>query len=181
MVPNLSKFQESSFWTGKKTLKICKNETKLPPFPSRLNNPYLYHLYLWFVMNYFNSSYGILWQVFLEGAASHPIHSLGYATGLAQKKCPNVIKSFNLSQLRASKCLWNVTKSSIKMNVPGFDNWHTSHMSICLFLLMYTWFWAWVTWHVCSFFSLRYFKVSVICLVLIILYCLKTYSYIFDL
>ena len=63
----------------------------------------------------------------------------------------------------------------------GFDNWCTSRKYLRLPLLAYAWFWTWVHWHVRSFFSLWFFKVLKIFLVFIILYCLKTYDYIFKL
>ena len=54
-------------------------------------------------------------------------------------------------------------------------------MYVCLLLLLYTWFWTGVLWHIRSFFYLWFFKVVRFFLFLIILYCLKTYYYIFDL
>ena len=56
----------------------------------------------------------------------------------------------------------------------GFNNCCMSHMYICLLLLTY----AWLTRLLI--FSLWFSKVFKIFLVLIILYCLKTYCYIFD-
>ena len=63
---------------------------------------------------------------------------------------------------------------------PVFDNWCTSCMYVCLLLLAYAWFWTCVRWHICSFFLYDFFKFFKICLVLITLYCLKTYCYKFD-
>ena len=70
---------------------------------------------------------------------------------------------------------WNFSRNA------GFDNSGTWRTYVCLLLLAYAWFWTCVRWHVRSFFSLWFFKVFKIFLVLIILYCLKTYCYIFDL
>ena len=41
----------------------------------------------------------------------------------------------------------------------GFDNWHMSCTCVHLLLLMYTWFWTCIRWHVCSFFLYDFLKV----------------------
>ena len=51
---------------------------------------------------------------------------------------------------------------------------------VCLILIVCTWFWTCVRLDVCSFFSLRFFKLLKIFLVVMILYCLKSCCYIFD-
>ena len=39
---------------------------------------------------------------------------------------------------------------------PGFNNWHTSRMYVCLLSLAYTWFWTCVRWHVRSFLPMTF-------------------------
>ena len=62
----------------------------------------------------------------------------------------------------------------------GFDNLCISRTYVGLLLLAYARFWTCVRSHVRSFCFPMIFKVFKIFLVLIILYCLKTYCYIFD-
>ena len=63
----------------------------------------------------------------------------------------------------------------------GFDNSSMLRTCVHLLLLVYTWLWTCVCWHISSFFSLLFFKVFKVFLILIIFYCLKTYCYIFNL
>ena len=69
---------------------------------------------------------------------------------------------------------------SLLLSLAGFNNWHTSCKYVCLILMVCTWFWTCVRLDVRSFFSLRFFKILKIFLVMI-LCCLKSYCYIFDL
>ena len=63
----------------------------------------------------------------------------------------------------------------------GFDNSIMSRMCVHVLLLVYTWLWTCLCLHISSFFSLLFFKVFKVFLILIILCCLKTYCYIFNL
>ena len=65
--------------------------------------------------------------------------------------------------------------------IPGFNNWPTLCTYVCLLLSTCPWFWKCICWHLYSFFPYDFFKIFKIYLVLIILYCLKTYCYEFEL
>ena len=83
------------------------------------------------------------------------------------------------------KCIFleTVRKNALPTIIDSsvFSNWCTSHTYICLLLLAYEWFWTCVNWHIHSFFSLWFLKVFKNFQVFIILSCLKTYCYMFDL
>ena len=61
------------------------------------------------------------------------------------------------SKLWFSESKTFVSRSDFGEFQPQFNNWYILHPHVWLLLLVYAWFWKFVCWHVCPFFS-QFFK-----------------------
>ena len=69
-----------------------------------------------------------------------------------------------ISLVRFIHAYWHGKKTKSDINVlmkySGFNNWHTSRMYLHLHLLIYTWFWTCIHWHVRLSFPYDFLKFS---------------------